>query len=78
MAASVRTVVKDSNGITFDPASLPHTFTRDANGNMLTDTCIEQGAIVRVKTYGGWTLYGAQWFHLTESEWVNESAQAAE
>jgi hypothetical protein len=76
MSASIRIVVKDNLGITFDPASLPHTYTRDENGNMLTDTCIEGGAIVRVKTYGGWTQYGAQWFNLTESAWINQAQTA--
>ena len=51
MPQSVRTVVKDANGITFDPASLPHEFTYDVNNNMLTDTCFEQSAVVRQKTF---------------------------
>jgi hypothetical protein len=51
MANPVRLVVKDSNGVAFDPASLPHSYTYDTYGNMLTDTCVESSAIVRVKTY---------------------------
>ena len=70
MSASVRIVVKDANGITFDPNSLPHQYTYDANGNMLTDTCIEQGAVVRQKTFT-YTEVNTVWLKASESAWVN-------
>jgi len=70
MSASVRIVVKDANGITFDPNSLPHKYTYDANGNMLTDTCIEQGAVVRQKTFT-YVEVNSVWLKASESAWVN-------
>jgi hypothetical protein len=70
MSASVRTVVKDANGIAFDPASLPHSFTYDSNGNMLTDTCVEQGAVIRQKTFTYAETNGV-WLKQTESAWIN-------
>jgi hypothetical protein len=70
MSASTRIVVKDSNGITFDPASLPHSFTYDANANLLTDTCFEQGAVVRQKTFG-YTQVGGVTLVESESAWEN-------
>ena len=69
MASATRIVVKDSSGITFDPSSLPHQYTRDTAGNMLTDTCTEAGSIVRVKTYTYEEIGGA-WCVQTESAWV--------
>lgn len=77
MSTSTRIVVKDNRGITFDPGSMPHQFTRDSNGNLLTDTCIEQGAIVRVKTFTYEEIGGA-WYVQTESAWANQSEQQAE
>ena len=71
MSASVRTVVKDANGITFDPASLPHAFTYDGNNNMLTDTCFEQSAVVRQKTFTYQEGANGVWLVATESAWVN-------
>ena len=70
MSASIRIVVKDSNGITFDPNSLPHSFTYDENGNLLTDTCVEQGSVIRQKTFT-WAEVNSVWLKQTESEWVN-------
>lgn len=70
MSASVRTVIKDSNGITFDPTALPHQYTYDSNGNMLTDTCIEQGSIVRVKTFT-YVEVNSIWLKASESAWEN-------
>ncbi len=72
MAAGIRSLVKDDRGITFDPASLPHSFAYDTNGNMLTDTCIEQGSIVRVKTFT-YAQVNGMWLMQTESVWVNET-----
>ncbi|MFM0165742.1 hypothetical protein PQR39_35600 [Paraburkholderia sediminicola] len=72
MASPVRVVIKDNEGKPFDPDSLPHAYTYDANGNKLTDTCIEQGAIVRVKTYT-YVQVGTAWLVETESAWVNAS-----
>ena len=73
MAEGVRLLVKDANGVTFEPGALPHQYTRDANGNMLTDTCIEAGSIVRVKTYT-YEEIGSGWYVQTESQWVVQSA----
>ena len=70
MSSSVRIAVKDTSGITFDPASLPHAFTYDSNGNLLQDQCIEQGAIVRVKTFT-YTEINSAWMVATESAWIN-------
>lgn len=72
MAAPMRVVIKDNEGKPFDPASLPHSYTYDVNGNKLTDTCIEQGAIVRVKTYT-YVSVASAWHVATESAWVNQS-----
>lgn len=72
MSASTRIVVKDSDGIAFDPASMPHSFTYDANGNMLTDTCVEQGAVVRQKTFT-YVQINSLWLVSTESAWLNIS-----
>ncbi|MBB5543349.1 hypothetical protein A8H39_10785 [Paraburkholderia fungorum] len=71
MSANVRVVVKDANGITFDPTSLPHSFTYDANNNMLTDTCFEQGAVVRQKIYTWEEGANGVWLKGTESAWIN-------
>lgn len=71
MSASVRVVVKDNLNQTFDPGSLPHSYTYDANNNLLTDTCAEQGAIVRVKTYTYVAGAGNTWLVETESAWIN-------
>ncbi|MGF6994657.1 hypothetical protein [Paraburkholderia sp. GAS32] len=71
MSASVRTVVKDANGITFDPSSLPHEFTYDANNNMLTDTCFEQSAVVRQKTFTYLEGANGVWLVKAESAWIN-------
>lgn len=74
MSASTRIVVEDSSGITFDPASLPHSFTYDAHGNLLTDTATESnGATVRVKTFT-YVQVGTAYFVETESLWINESS----
>lgn len=70
MSASVRTVVKDANGITFDPNSLPHSFSYDENGNLLTDTCVEQGAVIRQKTFT-WVEVNSVWLKQPESAWIN-------
>jgi YD repeat-containing protein len=73
MSASVRSVVKDNLGQTFDPGSLPHSYTYDANANLLTDTCIEGGAIVRVKTFT-YIEQNSIWLMVTESAWINETS----
>lgn len=70
MSASVRIVVKDANGITFDPESMPHAYTYDTNGNRLTDTCFEQNAVVRQKTFT-YVEVNSAWFVATESAWLN-------
>lgn len=75
MSASIRVVVKDANGITFDPTSLAHQYRYDTNGNMLTDTCIEQRAIVRQKTYT-YEQIGESWLVQTESAWIVLDAEA--
>ena len=49
----------------FRSKSLAYTY--DANGNQLTDTCIESGVIVRVKTY---TYTEAVWLVASESAWM--------
>ncbi|NYH24700.1 hypothetical protein [Paraburkholderia bryophila] len=77
MSASTRIVVKDTDGITFDPTSLPHAYTYDTHGNMLTDTCIEAGSIVRVKTFT-YEQIGEAWVVQSETAWVNQSGLAAE
>lgn len=74
MASPMRLVVKDNMGKPFEPSALPHAYTYDANGNMLTDTCTEQGAIIRVKTYT-YVEVGTAWHVSTESAWVNETQQ---
>lgn len=68
MTARINTVVLDSKGVGFDPASLPHSYTYDANGNMLTDTCVD-GATTRVKTYT-YTQVASAWKVATVSGWV--------
>ena len=70
MAAGVRILVKDSAGIAFDLASCAHRFTYDANGNLLTDTCFEQGAVVRQKTFT-YVQINDVWLIETESAWDN-------
>jgi hypothetical protein len=70
MSVGVRILVKDSAGISFDPASCAHQFSHDANANVLTDTCFEQGAIVRVKTFT-YNEIGAVWVVATETQWIN-------
>jgi hypothetical protein len=74
MASPVRVVIKDNEGKPFDPDSLPHSYTYDDNGNLLTDTCVEQGAIIRVKTYT-YVEVNSSWLVSTESAWVNETQQ---
>jgi hypothetical protein len=70
MAQPVRIAVKDANGIAFDPASLPHAYSYDTNGNRLTDTCFEQGAVVRQKTFT-YVQINDVWLIETESAWDN-------
>ena len=70
MASETRIAVKDSNGTTFEPAACDHQFSYDSNGNLLVDTAIENGAIVRQKTRTFTQINGA-WFAATESRWVN-------
>lgn len=72
MAAHIQTVIKDNLGKQFDPNSLPHSYTYDANGNRLTDTCVEAGSITRVKTYT-YVQSGTVWVVQTESAWINEN-----
>lgn len=74
MAAPMRLVIKDNLGKPFEPASLPHAYTYDTNGNKLTDTCTEQGAIIRVKTFT-YAEVGTTWLVQTESAWVNMTEQ---
>ncbi|WP_175787456.1 hypothetical protein [Burkholderia anthina] len=68
MTARINPVVLDSKGVGFDPAALPHAYTYDVNGNMLTDTCID-GATTRVKTYT-YEQVASVWKVATVSAWV--------
>jgi hypothetical protein len=70
MSQAVRHAVKDSQGIEFEPGACDHQFSYDSNGNLLVDTAIESGAIVRQKTRTFTQINGA-WFAATESQWVN-------
>lgn len=45
---------KDSAGTLFDPTSLAHTFTYNGSGQILTDTCVDDRGVTRVKTFT-WT-----------------------
>jgi len=71
MAEGVRILVKDANGVTFEPGALPHQYTYDANNNVLSDTCFEQSAVVRQKTYTWEEGANGVWLKATESNWVN-------
>ncbi|MFM0647030.1 hypothetical protein PQR14_22120 [Paraburkholderia bryophila] len=73
MAAHIQTVIKDDLGKQFDPASLPHVYTYDENGNLETDSAIEAGSIVRTKTYSGWQQHGTLWLPGAQSAWVVQS-----
>jgi YD repeat-containing protein len=70
MAEGVRLSVKDANGVTFEPGACDHQFSYDANGNLLVDTAIENGAIVRQKART-FTQINGTWFAATESRWIN-------
>ena len=74
MANAVCIVVKDNLGQTFDPASLPHSYEYDANGNLLQDQCIEQSAIIRQKTYT-YVEVGTAWLVASESAWVVQDSE---
>lgn len=74
MANAVRIVVKDNLGKTFDPASCAHQYKYDENNNMSVDTCIEQGAIIRQKTYT-YVEVGTAWLVATESAWVVQGSE---
>jgi len=50
---------------------MPHAFTYDANNNLLTDTCFEQSAVVRQKTFTYQEGANGVWLKATESDWVN-------
>jgi hypothetical protein len=71
MAEGVRLLAKDANGVTFESGALPHQYMYDANNNMLTDTCFEQGAVVRQKMYTWEEGANGVWLKGTESAWIN-------
>ncbi|WP_176039518.1 hypothetical protein [Burkholderia stabilis] len=51
-AADTLSVVLDTNGVPFSPASCNHAFEYDATGNLVTDTAIDPiTGIKRVQSY---------------------------
>lgn len=69
MTARIHTMIVDSSGVSFDPASLPHTYKYNGDGTKATDTCVDSAGVVRVKTYTYVTVGAAQLVG-SESGWV--------
>jgi hypothetical protein len=71
MGTATRIVVKDSQGIEFEPGALAHQYEYNANNNMLTDTCFEQSAVARQKTFTYQEGANGVWLVATESALQN-------
>jgi YD repeat-containing protein len=69
MTARIQTMITDASGVSFDPESLAHAYTYDANGNMLTDTCVDGSGLTRVKTYT-YTEINTAFFIASETRWI--------
>jgi hypothetical protein len=69
MTARIQTVIADSAGVSFDPESLSHKITYDANGCMLTDTCVDASGLTRVKTYT-YVEINTAFFIASETRWI--------
>jgi len=72
MAARIVEVITDNLGKPFDPRSLPGSFAYDDNGNLLTETRVEAGSIVRVKSYT-YVEINSKWLVERESSWINQT-----
>lgn len=59
-------LVADSAGNVFSPDSCSHAYTYDANGNIATDTAIDNEAVTRTKTY----TFDANSRLTAQSKWI--------